>query len=63
MRILTFAASGPIFAPLPRFSYFCSLMQFNRLFLLATIVIVAILIIDQSSKIWIKTHMEQGQGS
>ena len=36
-------------------------MRFNKLFFLSAITIVAILIIDQTLKIWIKTHLEQGQ--
>jgi signal peptidase II len=36
-------------------------MKNNKLFLLSAIIIIAILIIDQVSKIWVKTHMEQGE--
>ncbi|MBK9729489.1 MAG: lipoprotein signal peptidase [Saprospiraceae bacterium] len=36
-------------------------MQSKNLFSLSAITIVLILIIDQASKIWVKTHMEQGE--
>lgn len=35
-------------------------MRSNKLFLLSATIITIILIIDQISKIWVKTHMEQG---
>lgn len=36
-------------------------MIINKLSAISAIVIITILLIDQSSKFWIKTHMEQGQ--
>lgn len=36
-------------------------MQTRKLFILSTIIILVILIIDQVSKIWIKTNMQQGE--
>ncbi len=36
-------------------------MNTKQLFILSAIIILLILILDQSSKIWIKTHMQQGE--